>query len=347
MLDSWDRRALTASLAANNFVRGSAWRHGGRRGHREWVHFTVHAEALRVVINASFVDDLRPAAERHRERARVLVLAHDGTSWHGGIDEVPDACVRAGQLAATLGDLELASADGTITLRGALRDQPIALDLTFTPQTFPSLASGVALGAGSPINWLVVPKLTASGTITIAGHTHVLVGAPAYHDHNWGYFAHEDVAWQWGHDASPGPDSVVLARLLDRAHATTFMQALLVWRGARQARLFRGDDLTVEPEGFLRPPRPFTLPPAASLLVGATATEVPRRLHIRARADGDVLTATFEAETVARIVVPSDDTLHTTIIHEIGGRLHVRGSLHDRPFALDAPAMFEMLRSVA
>jgi hypothetical protein len=44
--------------------------------------------------------------------------------------------------------------------------------------------------------------------------------------------------------------------------------------------------------------------------------------------------------------VPNDDNLHTTIIHEVGGRLRVSGSLHDQPITLDAPAMFEVLRSV-
>lgn len=344
MLDRWDRRALAASLDANAFIRGSSWRHQGRRGHREWLHFTIHAGELRVVINASVVDDLRPAAQPHRERVRILALVHDGSRWHGAIDEITGAEVPGGQLAARLGELEIAGTGGELTLRG--RCAALELDLALVAQTFPSVASGVSLGGSPPINWLVVPHLTASGTITIAGHRHAISDAPAYHDHNWGYFSHQDVAWQWGHDASHGPYSVVLARLLDRAYTTTFMQALLIWRDGRQSRVFRGDELSVEPEGFLRPAQPFTLPREASLLVDNLATEVPRLLHLHAAGAGDELHGTFSAQTLARIVVPDDDSSTTTIIHEVIGELSLHGSLHGRPFALEAPAMFELLGSV-
>lgn len=347
LVDSWDRRAIAASLSANGFLRRSSWRYGGRAGHREWLHFTVHADGLRAVINISAVDDLRPAAEPHRERVRVLVLVHTGARWHGGIDEVADAELCGGQLAARIGDLALANTDGTFVLRGRLRDQPIELDLALVPHTFPSLASGVAIGDSPPIHWLVVPRLVAHGTIAIAGERLRVDGAPAYHDHNWGYFSHRDFTWQWGHDAGAGPYRVVLARLLDGARATSFMQALLVWHGPRQARVFRGEEVEVEPEGFLRPDRPFTLPRTAALLVDNLATEVPRHLHIRARGGGDELAGAFTAETLARIVVPHDDSLHTTVIHEVVGRLRLAGALHDQRVEIDAPAMFELLGGVS
>ena len=344
MLDRWDRDAIAASLAANGFLRRSPWRDGGRAGHREWLHFTVHAPALQLVINASIVDDLRPAAERHRERARVVVLARDPDGWQGGVVEHAEVELRGGQLAAKLGDLEITGDGGSIAIRGTAAG--ITLDLALEAVTFPSVATGVSLGAGPPINWLVVPRLVATGHAVVGGRTIDLTGASAYHDHNWGFFSHRDFAWQWGHDGGGGPHSVVLARLLDAGQATTFMQAMLVWSDARQARVFRGGDLHVEPEGFLRPVRPFTVPRAAAVLVDQLATEIPQRLHLTAAGDGDEITGTFEAAGAARIVVPHDDTLATTVIHEVDGRLRLRGTLHDRPFALDAPAMFEFLRSV-
>jgi hypothetical protein len=344
MLDRWDRDAIAASLAANGFLRRSPWRDGGRAGHREWLHFTVHAPALQLVINASIVDDLRPAAERHRERVRVVVLARDASGWRGGVVEHANIDLRGGQLAATFGDLAITGDGSTIAIRGAAAG--IGLDLVLEAVTFPSVATGVSLGAGPPINWLVVPRLAATGHAVVGGRTIDLAGATAYHDHNWGFFSHKDFAWQWGHDGGGGPHSVVLARLLDGAQTTTFMQAMLVWSDARQARVFRGGDLQVEPEGFLRPDRPFTVPPAAAVLVAGLATEIPQRLHLTAAGDGDAIAGTFEAAGVARIVVPHDDTLDTTVIHEVDGRLRLRGTLHDRPFALDAPAMFEFLRSI-
>lgn len=345
-LDAWDRSAIAASLSANGFLRRSPWRDGGQPGHREWLHFTVHSPDLQLVVNLSAVDDLRPAAAPHRERVRVLVLARDARGWCGGIDEVDDADLRGGQIFARAGELVLSGDGDRIAMRGALRACAVELDLELTACTFPSVASSVAIGGSAPINWLVVPHLAVSGRATVEGRTYELDGAAGYHDHNWGYFSHHDLAWQWGHGGGHGPEHVVVARLADRAQTATFMQALLVWRGARQARVFRGHELELEPSGFLRPPRPFTLPRTAALLVSGAATDVPQRLRIRARADGDAIEGAFEAESLARIVVPHDDSLDTTAIHEVEGRLRLRGKLHGRPFRIDSPAMFEFLRSV-
>lgn len=340
-VDRWDRLAIGASLSANGYLRRSPWRDGGRSGHREWLHFTIHADNLQLILNASIVDDLRPAAPPHHERVRVLALLGDNGTWTGAIDDLDAADLRGGQLAARFGSLSIDSIGDTIALRGSIG--PISLDLELVAQTFPSVASSVAIGDGPPINWLVVPRLAATGTITGNDRHYTLANARAYHDHNWGFFSHRDFSWQWGHDGGTGPHSVVLARLLDGARTTTFMQSLLVWTDMRQARVFRSDELSIEPEGFLRPTRPFTLPRTASLLVEGLATEVPRQLHIRASADGDTIEGAFDAGHVARIVVPHDDTTHTTVIHEVTGRLHLRGSLHGRDVVIDAPSMFEFL----
>ncbi|MFN0249074.1 MAG: hypothetical protein ACKV2T_19475 [Kofleriaceae bacterium] len=341
-LDRWDRAAIGASLAANGYLRRSPYRDGGRPGHREWLHFTVHGSGARLVLNASVVDDLRPAASTHRERVRVLAMVQDAGGWHGDVVDLDAADLRGGQLCLQLGALAISSRGDTISIRGAVGT--IELELELVAQTFPSLASGVAIGEGPPINWLVIPHLAATGRIGIGNHIFELAGAPAYHDHNWGFFSHRDFSWQWGHDGGGGDHTVVFARLLDGAQTTTFMQSLLVWSGPRQARVFRSDELLVEPSGFLRPPRPFTLPRTASLLVDGLATEVPSCLRITASADGDALEGAFVADTVARIVVPHDDRSETTVIHEVCGRLQLRGSLHDRDVTIAAPAMFEFLR---
>lgn len=346
MIDAWDRSAIAASLSGNGFLRRSPWPHGGRAGHREWLHFTVIADDLRIVINLSIVDDVRPAAEAHRERVRVVVLVHDATGWHGGVDEIASAIIPGGQLAADLGQLAVASEGDRITVRGGLRSEAIELDLTFTARTFPSLASAVAIGGGAPINWLVVPRLDVTGHASFRGRLYMLDRAVGYHDHNWGSFSQRDLAWQWGHDGARGRHQVVLARVLDRAQTATYMQALLAWTDGRQARVFRGDELAVASEGFLRPGRPVTIPRTAALLAGDSATEIPRRLHIRAAASDDRIEGVFEAASVARIVVPDDDCLETTAIHEVEGVLRLRGSLRDEPFQLEAPAMFEFLQEI-
>jgi hypothetical protein len=345
VLGEHDRRAIATSLAATGFLRRSPWPHGGAARNREWLHVSLHHQDLVLIVNASIVDDLRPAAKPHTERVRVLVVARAGGTWDGGVDEIHAPELRGGQLMARLGEVALALEDGRLALRGRLRERPIAFDLVLDPLAFPSLATGTPIGDEPPINWLVVPHLAATGRVEIEDRVFELAGVPAYHDHNWGRFSHRDLVWRWGH-ATGGGHSVVLAQLLDSLHASEYMQALLVWDGARQQRVFRGHTLVVEPEGFLRPARPFVVPRCASLLADGVATEVPRRLHLHASCSGDELTGVFEARDLARIVVPDDESLETTIIHEVAGRLHVTGRIRDRAIAIDAPAIFEFLRRV-
>ena len=123
------------------------------------------------------------------------------------------------------------------------------------------------------------------------------------------------------------------------------MQALLLWCDGRQDRVFRAGDIEVRPEGWLRPPRPLTVPRATSLLAEGSATEVPRRLHVRARGDGDEVTGWFETESVARVAVPHDHDLGTTFIHEVVGRLTLTGRVRGEPIAIAGPGVFELLGS--
>ncbi len=316
-------------------------------GHREWIHVCVTADDLTLIVNASITDDLRPAAAPGRERMRLVVLARSRGTWHGDVDELDpgDADVAAGRLSARLGEVRIDRDGGALTLRGRLRGQPIGFDLALTPTTVPSVAHNVALGDGRPINWCVVPALAASGTVTVAGREHVLAAAPAYHDHNWGHFDQQDVLWHWGH-AHGGDVTTVVSCLFDRARTTTFLQTLMLWRGPRLQRIFRGAELTFVPRGFIRRARRLTVPRSAALLIDGDATEVPRTLEVHAHQDGDELRGQFDSEDLARIVVPDDASGSAVVIHEVVGRLRLAGTVAGAPVALDAPAIFEFLRGV-
>ncbi|MEO8699590.1 MAG: hypothetical protein ABI867_06075 [Kofleriaceae bacterium] len=335
-----DRSAVIASLSAHGFLRRPR---AGRAHHREWLHFCVRDGATELIVNLNIVGDGRVAAG---ERARVLVLARRDGVWSGDLEEIELGAIdaRGGQLRAHVGRHVIELAGETVRLRGGSCDGTIAYDLKLAPRTFPSLARDVPLAGSAPVSWLVVPRLLATGTLVVAGRRSELAGALAYHDHNWGRFTHRDFTWQWGH-AHAGDASVVLSRLLDRSQSTAYLQTLMLWRGARIARIFRGGELAIRPEGFLRPQTLFTLPRLATLLAGG-ATEVPRVLAIEAHADGDVLTGTFTAHDLARIVVPELDALRTTVIHEVAGELVLRGHVHGEPIVIAAPATFELLRSV-
>lgn len=348
-------RSIATSIARTSFFRRRD-PGAGRDGHREWVHFSIAEPDLMLLVNLSVVDDLRPASPPNREQGRVVVLVRDRHGWHGGVEEVaPDRLeVHGGQISATIGESRLET-DGqgrfhlTACVSGAER---CLIELTFSPTSFPSLASNVSLGAPDELlNWVVVPSLIADGTITLGERTIHVHRRPAYHDHNWGYFSHRNFTWEWGH-ASPrdheNPYSVVFTRLLDGAHTQSFMQALLLWREGRQHRVFREHEVEVSASGHFRPDSPrgfFTVPQSMSLLAGGSArtTDIPQRLSIHAHGYGDTVIASFEAIDTARIVVPNGHDLGTTLIHEVLGRFEMQGRIRDELVDFTGHAVFEFL----
>jgi len=343
-LSAADARAIARSLARHGYLRRTTLSAGRRGARREWLYFCVGGDGFDLIVNLSTVDDLRPAATG--ERVRLTVLVRDGERWDGDVDEIA-AELAGGALHARFPGGEIALRDGALRVTAALRRRPIALDLRITPAAFPSLVNNVALAAGQAIHWLVVPRAIADGWFEIADRRTQVAGASAYHDHNWGEFTHRDFGWTWGHavsDAASQPTAIVLTRMVDGAQAASYLQALLVWRGARLQRVFRGDDLAIEPIGWLRPTRCFTVPRVGALLAGGTVTEVPQRLRLHAACDGDELHGEFVAHDVARIALPNDHDLGTTLIHEVAGRLQMSGSIQGAPLAIDARAVFELLR---
>ena len=76
---------------------------------------------------------------------------------------------------------------------------------------------------------------------------------------------------------------------------------------------------------------------------GGVATDVPRRLRFDAGGDGDALTGCFDADDVARIVLPNDHDLGTTLIHEVMGRFTLRGHVRGERIDFAGRAVFEFL----
>ncbi len=335
MMTARELRTIATSLARHDYLRRS-------RGQREWLHFCVAAPGIDLAVNLSLVHDERTASER----VRLTLLARTGGRWDGDVDDLApeDVHLRGGDVFAAWPGGRIELRGGRFAIVARLARRPVAIALTIEPRTMPSLATNAQVGSGT-LGWLVVPRAAASGTIELAGEVHAFANAPAYHDHNWGRFEHRELAWQWGH-AQDGEASAVLARLTDPGETTTYSQVLLLWQGLHPSRVFRGDELSLEREGLLRAPHVFVVPRVATAIARG-ASDVPRRLHLRARGDGDEVHGVFEAEDVARIVVPDDRGLGATAIHEVVGTLALTGHVRGAPVALTGRGMFELVGRLA
>ena len=337
MMSAGELRAIAASISDHDFLRRS-------HNHREWLHFSIAGPGIDVIVNLSLVDDPHAALER----VRLTLLVHHAGGWDGDVDVIDSEQVelRGGDLFAAWGRNRIELRDGAFWIDVRLIRRPVAIALTVRPRSFPTMATNARIGGGL-INWLVVPRSTASGTVAIGGHIESFTDVPAYHDHNWGRFEGRDLIWQWGHALSDAhATSVVLARLCDPVETVVYSQVLMLWDGVRPSRIFRGAEVELEREGLLRPARVLVVPRVATAIARAP-TDVPRRLHLRARGDGDEIGGVFDAEDVARIVVPDDAGLGSTAIHEVIGRFELRGHVRGTPVELSSRAVFELVWRLA
>ena len=59
--------------------------------------------------------------------------------------------------------------------------------------------------------------------------------------------------------------------------------------------------------------------------------------------DGKRIDLIFESEDVAEVIIPNDDDLGVTIIHEVAGRVSVEGRVSGELVAFSSPSIFEFL----
>ena len=319
-------------------------------GYKEWLHFCVYGADVDVLVNFSTVEDVREGARPGDEHARVTVLVRErGSGWDGDVVLHPREAVtvRGGAVEMRFGRDHVRFEDGVYHVVAELPRRDIAVRLALRPECLPTVAHNVQLDSGPPINWLVIPRLRAAGVVSLRGQARVIEHALGYHDHNWGAFAWgHDFAWEWGFglpDRADNPWSVVFVRLSDRAHAAVYKQAIFLWRGALPWRVLHSEGVTVEREGFLRPREVLKIPRAMALVAPSTATDVPRRLRVRAEDGGDRIECEFDGEEVAQVIVPNDRDLGVTIINEVSGWLRARGVVRGEAVAMEGHAIFEFL----
>lgn len=352
MITSSAPSSAARALEAHGYLRHSNTRWAGEPGHKEWLHFAIHDGPLDLLVNLSLVDDIAPSARPGDQIARIVCLAREGTlegAWFGDIDHY-----RRSEVRSPAGKLELAFAHnhavfrrGALELEARMKRVPISVELALEPLTLPAQKNNVLVDGCPPIQWLVVPRLAASGRVLCAGREYRLERALAYHDHNWGYFRWgKNFAWEWGYAApeqEENPWTLVFVRLLDRPHLTDLMQTVFVWKRERQMRLFRGAELEVWHEGLLRPARVFKLPRVMGLASPGNLTDVPRRLEVRAQRGSDRVAVTFVTRDVAQVIIPNDDDMGVTIIHEVAGEVEVDGRIDGERVEFRAPSIFEFL----
>ncbi len=342
------RHQIAQSVLENDYFRRPELVPGAPPGHKEWLHFAVHASGLDLLVNFSVVDDVRPGAAFGAELPRITTLVRTD-HWSGDIDEFDrrDVSVRGGHVDLSYGENFVRFVDGAFEIFVRMRRQPIEVRLRLVPVVLPNQASTLQVPGCPPVHWVAVPRLLASGSVHYRGQRHAFEGALAYHDHNWGYWRWgSDFAWEWGYGVPDDPEhpwTLIFVRLTDRRHLTDLAQSVFLWRGARQFRFFRPDELTVQHEGLLAPGAVLKLPSVMALAKSGKATDIPKKLIVSARGPTDHIDFTFTSEDVAQVIIPNDDDLGVTIINEVSGRIDAEGEVAGEPINIHANTIFEFL----
>ena len=250
-------------------------------------------------------------ASARSEQLKVLVR---GASWDGDIDvfQSHEVHAQAGCIDIVFGQGSIRFAGDRYRLSLALREHHIAVDLELLPTVAPLLIQHVRLAANKPLSWMMVPRLVATGSVTVAGREHRIDGAPAYHDHNWGYFGWgDDFTWEWG-TALPTPTekwSVALVRTTDRGRFRAGLQALYLWRGGRLARILRGDELSMVHQGAVRPQAIFKVPRVMALVEPGTADRCARAGGSARRCARGRAHVVIDVVDLAQILMPDEEGL--------------------------------------
>lgn len=316
--------------------------------YKEWHHFCILGDGIEAIINLNLSGDTRPSAPPGSQVARVVVLVRE-QAWDGDVDTIParDTLAYAGLIDLQFGHNTVRFHDGSFELSVALQEQPISIKLNLRAVTYPLLMrSNTPVGEGR-INWIVVPRLIANGTIVSGQKVHLLCDAPAYHDHNWGHWLWgHDFAWEWGFalpEQGDAPWSLVFDRTTNRARSHTLELTLALWKGETLHRVFTQYDITVTPVGYFGPCRIPKFPRVMNLIAPELTTDIPQSLEIIAAAGSDYLRARFIACDAAQIVIPNETDLGVTIINEVSGRLTLSGEIKGEPVNLQGRAIFEFL----
>lgn len=157
-------------------------------GYKEWHHFIVYADRLRLLVNFSLTEPryAQPAAAAPGPLVGRLIVMVERAGWHGDLERFSPAevVVVPGGLSARFGENAMWFENGAYHLRVRLKHQPVSCSLKLTPVTEPVLSNHIQLAPGRELSWLILPRLEVVGHVSVDGRDVTLNGALGYHDHN-------------------------------------------------------------------------------------------------------------------------------------------------------------------
>jgi hypothetical protein len=339
---------ISQLIETTDYIRQAFLDPGQSAWSKEWHHFCILTDEIEVILNMNLSGDTRPAALPGARLARMILLVREGR-WQGDVDSIPtrDVSVRLGKIDLQFGHNRVRFRDGGFEISAALQSQPVSLHLRLVPTALPLLLfNNTPIGPGQ-INWLVVPRLEASGKVIVGGRVYELDRARAYHDHNWGkWLWGHDFAWEWGFilpEQGGSPWGLVFDRTTNRSRTDTLELTLALWKGSQLKRIFSQRDISINRSGFLQQKQVLKVPRVMRLLSPELTTDTPAEMEIQAVKGEDRLAVSLKMQEVCQIAIPNETDLGVTLINEISGRARVEGEVKGERIEFSGRGIFEIL----
>lgn len=312
---------------------------------RRWLHYAFLSTdgELGLVANVAM---LGPAPEQSTPQPRVtsiLLLHRRGRGW------------SASQFnARTLAPLWSAfqqphplAVPGRFEVSSTAEAPWVALDLSRTSR--PCTSQCAPFDPGQHLRWQSETGVIAQGDWGFADEVRRGVTAVGYHERvrgRWGW--PELGGWVFGFandpDAAPGrppPWAAVFTFIKPLAPADASTVSVMLWRDGRLLRHFPRRRVTYAVRGQLPRDRVQQVPALSRLFGVAPMEPIPARLVIAARMGADHVVLDFAAESAARVVIPSENSLRPFSVHEVIGPCRIEGEAGGRRFGFETRGIVE------
>ncbi len=310
-------------------------------GAKEWHHIVMHDQGLHLLINLS--ESTGPYDDA---AVRVIVMAYTD-SFHSAVEVAVPA-----EVSMNRARLDASYGAGTrwwwqgdhYRLIVKQPQSDVDINVRLDPLADHSMLTGVSLSARERLSWFFVPRLRATGSVSIGSHRWTLTDARAYHDHNWGRFDWGgDYSWEWVSGIGEGW-SMTSSRLLDGARSVLTSQ-YLHFESDGSTATFRDAEVSTHSEGRWRAEDAPIVPGVMRLITPSSTEDVPERMHWAARRGNNSIEAVVTPMRLARLVVPSERAVdEVVVLAEVVGRIEVDGVLDGRRISGSGDALLELLR---
>jgi len=311
---------------------------------RRWLHYAFLSRDGRhgMVANAAWLgpgDDEDPP----RERFTTILLLHDrGEPWRGSqfnadIGEEPWSAFRLPHPHGVPRPLRIAATAGAPS---------VDLDLTRTSR--PCTSQCAFFAGDQHLRWQSETGVRGTGLWNTRGKPE-RIDLVGYHERVRGHWRWPDLGeWVFGfaNDLSGDPSRppawagvfTFIRPATDPAAATA---SFMLWKDGRMRRHFPRRNVSFAVRGELDRDRVTMVPPLASLLGVPPMASVPRRLAIVGRIGDDEVVLDFDADTAARIVIPSENSIRPFSVHEVIGDCQLAGRIGGERFAIQTRGIVE------